>query len=65
MTGKTLFLLAVVGGGAAVASQWPDIRRYIQIRQLSQGDGHPQNVPAHGRTAYPQPSAAAPDAVSN
>ena len=35
-----------------VASQWADIRRYLKIKQLS--TGHPENVPAGGRTAYPQ-----------
>jgi hypothetical protein len=31
-----------------------DLRRYIEIKQLSRGDGHPENVPAGGSTAYPQ-----------
>lgn len=65
MIGKALSLLIVAAGGAAVASQWPDIKRYVQIKQLSLGDGHPQNVPAHGRTAYPQSGEAAPDVVSD
>src|ERR1700737_5340186 len=29
--------------------------RYLKIRQLSQGNGHPENVPAHGTHAYRQP----------
>jgi hypothetical protein len=40
--------------GVLITSQWPDISRYLKIRQLSQGDGHPQNVPLKGTTAYPQ-----------
>jgi len=37
-----------------VASQWADIKRYLKIRQLSARQGHPENVPAPGRKAYPQ-----------
>lgn len=31
-----------------------DIARYIRIRQISAGRGHPEIVPAEGRKAYPQ-----------
>jgi hypothetical protein len=31
-----------------------DIRRYIKIKQMSKGDGHPENVPVTGRSAYPK-----------
>ena len=31
---KKLFLLAVVGAGAAVAVQWPEIQRYLKIRAM-------------------------------
>lgn len=30
-----------------------DIRRYLTIKQMSQGSGHPEVVPAVGATAYP------------
>jgi hypothetical protein len=33
-----------------------DIRRYLKIKQLSRGGGHPENVPATGRSAYPKRS---------
>jgi hypothetical protein len=47
---------------ALVGSQWPDIMRYFKIRQMSQGKGHPEYVPAEGTTFYPQdPAVAAPD----
>ena len=45
--------LAVAGLSGLIASQWPDIRRYIKIKQLSAGSGHPEQVPAHGRISYP------------
>jgi hypothetical protein len=54
MLGKVVLVLAAAAGGALTVSQWPDIRRYVKIKQLSMGSGHPQNVPAVGATAYPQ-----------
>jgi hypothetical protein len=54
VTRKALLLLIPAALGLLIASQWPDISRYLGIRQLSQGQGHPQNVPIGGTTAYPQ-----------
>jgi hypothetical protein len=51
---KAPLLLIPAALGLLITSQWPDIRRYLKIRQLSQGDGHPQNVPVEGTKAYPQ-----------
>jgi hypothetical protein len=53
---KALWLLIPAVAAALTASQWQDIARYMKIKQMSHGNGHPQNVPAGGRTAYPQPS---------
>ena len=39
---------------AALIINRRDIERYVRIRQMSQGDGHPEYVPVHGRAAYPQ-----------
>lgn len=62
MTRKAVLWLVPVLLGALIASQWQDITRYVKIKQMSQGQGHPENVPAEGSTAYPQDSAAsAPD----
>ena len=47
--------------GALVASQWRDLRRYLKIKQMSVGQGHPENVPATGSTVYPQAGNGAPD----
>lgn len=55
---KALGLAIPAALGALVASQWQDIMRYVKIKQLSMGRGHPENVPARGRTAYPQHSTA-------
>jgi hypothetical protein len=58
---KALGLLIPVALGALIATQWDDIRRYVKIKQMSYGTGHPENVPAHGREAYPHPSGTAHD----
>lgn len=30
-----------------------DVSRYLRIRQMSRGPGHPEKVPAGGSQAYP------------
>jgi hypothetical protein len=40
--------------GGLLFSPWRDGRRYMKIKQLSQGDGHPGNVPAGGSRGYPK-----------
>jgi hypothetical protein len=51
---KALRLLVPAAATLLVASQWADIQRYVKIKQMSGGEGHPENVPAGGRTAYPR-----------
>jgi hypothetical protein len=51
---KALGSLGVVALGALIASQRQDIVRYVKIKQMSYGNGHPENVPAGGRISYPQ-----------
>jgi hypothetical protein len=51
---KARLLLIPAALGLLITGQWPDIRRYLKIRQLSQGNGYPQNVPLKGTKAYPQ-----------
>jgi hypothetical protein len=51
---KVLLFLIPAGLAALIAGQWQDITRYIKIKQISSGQGHPENVPAHGRIGYPQ-----------
>ena len=55
MVRKALGLLVPAAAGALVASQWKEIARYLKLQQMSSGsgDGHPQDVPATGRHAYP------------
>ena len=54
MVRMALRMLVPVGVALLIASQWTDIKRYFKIKQLSVRQGHPENVPARGRTAYPQ-----------
>jgi hypothetical protein len=63
---KAFPVLTVALATALVAAQWPDISRYIKIKQMSYGTGHPENVPAHGRAAYPgHPGGGAPDGTGD
>lgn len=54
MARKALRVLVPAAVTLLVASQWVDIKRYYKIKQLSVRQGHPENVPARGRTVYPQ-----------
>jgi len=54
MARKALRFLLPASIGFLVASQWREISRYLKIRLMSQGNGHPQVVPATGRHAYPK-----------
>lgn len=54
MIRKALPILVSAGLALLFVSQWNDIKRYTRIKQLSLGQGHPENVPAEGRKAYPQ-----------
>jgi len=56
---KALALAAGVATAVTIARQWTDITRYVKVRQMSSGTGHPENVPAPGRTSYPATAAAA------
>lgn len=63
---KALRVLVPVGATLLIATQWADVKRYLKIKQLSAQQGHPENVPASGRTAYPQrPGSGAPDGIGD
>jgi len=62
MIRKTVGVLVPALLGALVVSRWRDITRYVKIKQMSLGRGHPGNVPAEGSTVYPhQPGTGVPD----
>jgi len=54
MVRKAIGLLLPATVGALVASQWKEIARYVKMKQMSAGSGHPQAVPAAGSHAYPE-----------
>lgn len=54
MVRKALRLLVPAAAALFVASQWADIKRYVTIKGLSARRGHPEQVPAPGRPAYPR-----------
>jgi hypothetical protein len=54
MLRKALPVLVCAGVTLLLTSQWSGIKRYVGIKQLSMGQGHPENVPVEGRKAYPQ-----------
>jgi hypothetical protein len=55
---KTMIkLLLAAATGMLLAVSWPDIKRYVTLKQAS-GSLHPEKVPAHGRIGYPQSHAA-------
>jgi hypothetical protein len=62
MAGKALRVLVPAALTLLVAATWNDTIRYLKIKRLDMGRGHPEMVPAEGRKAYPQrPGDGAPD----
>lgn len=62
--------LLLLGGLVAVAaligtSQRKDIARYLKIKNMSSGAGHPENVPAGGSHRYPSPGNGAADGTGD
>ena len=52
MIRKALWFMIILTAAGTIASQWQDIIRYLKIKQMSAGDGHPENVPAGGTHRY-------------
>jgi hypothetical protein len=50
---KFLMFAIAAGAGWLLYTQRQDIIRYAKIKQMSMGDGHPENVPAAGSPGYP------------
>jgi hypothetical protein len=63
---KPVLWLVPLLAGALIASQWQDVMRYLKIKQMSAGQGHPEYVPTEGTTAYPEdPAGGAPDGTGD
>jgi hypothetical protein len=54
---RKIWLLGGLVGAAVLigTSQRKDIARYLKIKNMSSGGGHPENVPAGGSHSYPSP----------
>jgi hypothetical protein len=65
MMRKALLIGGLAGAGLLVASQRQDIVRYLRIKQMSAGQGRPENVPASGSRRYPAPGRGAPDGTGD
>lgn len=65
MIRKLLLIVIALAGASIVASQWQDIVRYLKIKQMSAGAGHPENVPAGGSRRYDQPGAGPADGTED
>jgi hypothetical protein len=66
MDRKAVRVLVPVALALLVAGAWNDIIRFLKIKQLALGDGHPEIVPAEGRKAYPQrPGSGTPDGTGD
>ena len=62
MARKALGVLIPVVLTLLVVGGWNDIVRFVKIKRLDLGNGHPEVVPAEGRKAYPQrPGCGTPD----
>jgi hypothetical protein len=62
---KASRLLIPLAAGLVIAAQRQDIARYLKIKQMSAGEGHPENVPAAGSRAYAQPGDGARDGTGD
>jgi hypothetical protein len=66
MARKALSLLLPASVAVLAASQWREISRYLKLRQMSSGSGHPENVPVEGHHSYPKgPGAGVPDGTGD
>jgi hypothetical protein len=62
---KVLLFGGLVAGALLVKSQQQDVTRYLKIKQMSMGAGHPENVPASGSHQYPTPGMGAADGTGD
>jgi len=65
MTRKALLFMIPLTVAGIAAGQRQDIVRYLKIKQMSSGTGHPENVPASGSRAYPQSGHGAADGTGD
>ena len=49
---RKVMIVGIFGAAIIVGLQRQDLIRYLKIRQMSLGTGHPENVPAGGSHRY-------------
>lgn len=54
---RKLLKISLPAAGLLAAVQWPEIRRYLALKQMSHGQGRPEKVPMRGTQAYPKRAA--------
>jgi hypothetical protein len=62
---RKLLIGVLAGAGLAAVVQRNDIVRYLKIKRMSSGAGHPELVPAGGATSYPAPGRGAADGTGD
>jgi hypothetical protein len=65
MARRITLLVLPLAAALLIAAQRRDIIRYLKIKQMSIGQGHPQNVPAGGSRQYPLPNQGAADGTGD
>ena len=65
MIRKILPWVLTAAAALVIAEQRRDITRYLKIKQMSIGHGHPESVPASGTQAYAQPGGGAADGTGD
>jgi hypothetical protein len=62
---KLLLMGGLAGVAYLIASQRQDVGRYLKIKGMSQGEGHPEYVPAVGTAGYAAPGDGVPDGTGD
>jgi hypothetical protein len=65
MMRKVLLFTGLLAVAGLLASQRQEIIRYLKVKQMSSGTGHPENVPVSGSHAYPDPGGGAADGTGD
>jgi hypothetical protein len=62
---KVLLFTVPLAVAGIIASQRQEITRYLKVKQMSSGTGHPENVPVSGSHAYPDAGGGVPDGTGD
>ena len=65
MIRRVLFFTIGLAVAGLAASQRQEITRYLKVKQMSSGTGHPENVPVSGSHAYPDAGGGAADGTGD